>query len=127
MTTAVLEPIFCTERLRVFAFNARATELNRPRTVYNAFEADNDLPRVILVATAWINDPPYGVPYVDYLEVVEDYRRSGLATEFRLGLEQFIGRALWGTGATPEGNAFLAHFGVVREKHGIPPPRLEDS
>jgi hypothetical protein len=87
-----IQPVFQTGRLDVFCVTCtRNPALGVPRDVYLAFHRHQDIPRPVCLCTVWPKCPIDGLPYVEWIEVISDDRRSGIATEKLLGIQDFIG------------------------------------
>lgn len=102
---------FCkTERFDIFHHRVvRNPELGNPRDMYTAWFHSEDMPRPLCVVTTW---PDYK-NYVEWIEVADDYRRNGIATEVCAALLAKLGE-LSIDGATEDGKAFVAAW---KEKH----------
>jgi hypothetical protein len=87
-----IQPVFQTERFDVFRVTCvRNPALGVPRTVYIAFHRHQDIPRPVCICTVLGKCPIDGLPYVEWLEVTSNDRRTGIATEVLLGVQDFIG------------------------------------
>ena len=102
------KPVFETERLLVSRVRGiRPNHFNLKRDVYMAFRTDEERP--LLAVNAVLLDRQDDC-FVDWLEVASEYRRQGFATEFLEGLEEFLGRELFLTPGSTDGEAFLAEY-----------------
>jgi hypothetical protein len=72
------------------------------RDVYIAFHRDLDIPSPACIVTLFGN-------WVEWVEVPEEMRRHGIASEVLTGLEKHVG-CLELTGVTESGEAFLNAF-----------------
>ena len=89
------QPVFETQRLRVFATGIVISQvLCTRRELFVAFWPDFN--RVLPIATALLSnhadreDDTAGW-HVDWIEVASDYRRQGIATELLHGIERYLG------------------------------------
>lgn len=96
---------FCkTKRFDIFHHRVvRNPELGLPRDVYTAWHHSEDLPRPMCVVTVY---PDYS-NYVEWIEVADDYRREGIATEVCKALREKLGD-LTLDGGTEIGEKFVA-------------------
>ena len=101
------DPVFETERLRVFKFVVTPTEHNASRTLFVAFRTDEDRPMVAATMVIW-NCPSLGGWYVDWHEVASEHRRQKIATEFRRGIENYLGESLISDAGSKLGELFLS-------------------
>ncbi|MHA7813295.1 MAG: N-acetyltransferase [Phycisphaerales bacterium] len=96
-------PTFETKRLRVWEVIGVPSEEDqmRPRRMYIAtFKAGMDWPGVVVSCSVW----PDLDHYVDWIEVIEQYRREGYGKELCLVLRERLG-SLDCTGVTESGVA----------------------
>lgn len=94
-----------TDRLNVFAFQVTPTERNSERTLYVAFLSEGDHPIPIASAVVHVisNRVP---PYLDWIEVSSEFRRSGFGTEL-LRLLEVLHPGIEYEDATDDGAAWL--------------------
>jgi hypothetical protein len=77
-----IQPVFQTQRLDVFCVTCvRNPALGVPRQVYLAFHRHQDIPRPVCVCTVWPKCLIDGLPYVEWIEVTSNDRRTGIASE----------------------------------------------
>lgn len=101
------KPVFETERLRVFMMAVEPTGHNAHRTVFIAFRTDEDRPMVAATMVLWYCPTLCGW-YVDWLEVSSEHRRQKIATEFRSGIENYLGEPLISDAGSKLGELFLS-------------------
>lgn len=96
---------FCkTARFDIFHHRVvRNPDLGVPRDMYTAWHHSDDMPRPMCVVTVY---PDYN-NWVEWIEVADDYRREGIATEVCEALSKNLG-GLNMSGATAVGEEFVA-------------------
>ena len=100
------KPFIKTKRFDIFHQHiVRNPKLGLPRDVYIAWFHSDDVPRPICVVTIW-KECPYLRNYVEWIEVTEDWRREGVATEVLRALRCKLGK-LSMDGGTKAGDAFV--------------------
>jgi hypothetical protein len=101
------KPVIKTKRFDIFHQRiVRNPKLGLPRDVYSAWFHSDDVPRPICVVTIW-KECPYLRNYVEWVEVTEDWRLEGVATEVLRALRCKLGK-LSMDGGTKAGDAFVA-------------------
>jgi hypothetical protein len=98
---------FDTKRLRVFYADVQPTDHNGTKRLFVAFRTDEDRPLVTANMVLW-DCPTLGGWLVEWHEVTSEYRRQGFATEFREGVEKYLGCELISEAGSDDGEAFLS-------------------
>lgn len=97
---------FDSKRLRVFVDLVAPTPRHYERFLFVAFRTDQDRPMV--AANMLISHIPITGWFIDWHEVGSEHRRQGIGTEFRAGIENYVGVALEGSAGSSDGAKFLA-------------------
>lgn len=100
-------PLLKTARFDIFHQRVvRNPDQGLPRDVYTAWFHCDDVPKPVCVVTIWVENP-YIPNYIEWIEVTDDRRREGIATEVLKALRAHLG-PLNMAGATDVGDAFVA-------------------
>jgi hypothetical protein len=112
------QPVFETERLRVFRIDYIPSPYGNPKDVYAEPHAhflgcdmESSNASMCVSATVRIRDK-----WVEWIETQEGRRRQGLARELFDGLEEYFGMRLYASGCTREGEGFME---AVEQSDGI--------
>lgn len=105
-----MQHAFDTARLRVFIAEVTPTDHNCEKTLFIAFRTDEDRPMVAATMLCW-NCPAIGGWCVDWHEVSSEHRRQGIGTEFRTGIEKWLGVKLISDAGSEDGEKFLEAIG----------------
>jgi hypothetical protein len=114
MSHVLVQPTFRTARLSVFRADIRPTEDHSFRAVFLGFLVEGDIPCPAVTATVFIHGP-YNGHTLDMIHTLDAGRRTGLATELWLGIEEYLGGHLYADAKSDEGEALLA---AVRRARG---------
>lgn len=108
-----LQPVFETERLRVFKCEMQPNWRNSVKDVFVAFRTDEDRPMICANAVIC----PEFANWVEWVEVTTEYRRQGFGTELLKGIERYYRAPLDMSEGSNEGEMFINAW--EDRKHGI--------
>ena len=109
LETQQMNPFIVTARLNVFAFHVKPTHLLETKWVYLAWRTDQECAYPVATCTVFEAESLGGV-YVEWLDVSEQHRRQGIATELMLALDAKCGGKLIYEGATEAGDVLIARL-----------------
>jgi len=98
---------------RVFTTEVKPTDHNDTKTLFIAFRTDEDRPMVAANMLLW-DCQSLGGWVVEWHEVASEHRRQGIATEFRQGIENYLGCELISDPGSDDGEKFLESLGVAK-------------
>lgn len=107
MREETYKPLLKTKRFDIFYQRVvRNPKQGMPRDVYTAWFHCEDIPKPVCVVTIWAECPYYD-NYVEWVEVSDDWRRQGVATEVMRALRKKLGKLDMIPGSD-DGEAFIA-------------------
>lgn len=107
MREEAYKPLLKTKRFDIFHQRVvRSPKQGLPRDVYSAWFHCDDVPKPVCVVTIW-DECPYYDNYVEWVEVSDDWRRQGVATEVLRALRKALGQLEMIPGSD-DGEAFIA-------------------
>lgn len=102
-----MKPVFSTERFDVFHLNCERNDIDN-KDVFVALCNKDDVAAVVCTVT--IHSSRVVQPYVEWVEVREQDRRQGYATEILRAIEKHLDTELVMDGASDAGDAFVESF-----------------
>lgn len=108
--TVVNDPVFTTDRLRVFLLQCIPSDgVYCEKDVFVAFRTDDEVAYPVCTATLDLPAGEYANRhYVEWIETNEGHRRNGIARELLKGIERYYGDCdIQMDGATDAGDAFV--------------------
>ena len=96
------QPVFDTERLRVFRIDVKPNDIDGTRAIFIGFLKEEDCPYVVITATVHLDAPNIG-HYLEMIHTHDFWRGGGCATQLWLGMEKHLGARVKADTITEDG------------------------